>query len=73
MVEEKRVTNSPADCFLAFRLWRHLMKEGLPGVFETVGPQCAMRSSVEIGTSGGGRRYVASAMSREKHPPHHGP
>jgi len=70
---EKRVTKFTSRLSCLSRLWPNLMKEGLPGRFLKCWAQCAMRSSVEDGTSGGGRRYVASAMSKEKQPPHHGP
>src|SRR5882672_4839758 len=65
MVEEKRLTNSAADCFLAFKTLADISRRS-SGHFCNCWARCAMRSSVEDGTSGGGRRYVASAMSKGK-------
>src|SRR5882724_755445 len=62
MVDEKRLTNWAADCFLAFRTLADISRRS-SGLFWSCWAWCAMRSSVEAGTSRGGRRYVASAMS----------
>src|SRR5882724_7237336 len=62
IVDKKCLTNWEANCFLAFRTLADISWRS-SGLFWNCWEWCTMRSSVEVGTLRGGRRYVASAMS----------